>query len=288
MATAYVRNGLTFLRWRLIPVRALGKLRNMLAFRPVPPAVEPAFDRNRLAELRERGYCAAGETDAEDLRAMVAVYGPRGEEVERRESGHPFANIFRPDDIDAGNPVFRLAFSERVLSAAHAYFGGRFLFDSIQVLRSFPTSGDLRESQKWHRDYGDSKSLHFIMYLNNVKDDADGPFVFVDREVSKKVRSLPIIRRLTDEQIERETGSREFTKFYGEAGEAILVDPAACYHFGSRCSNPRTAVFITFNTDTPYEPMVEPLKSHRARAAAEARKVRPDLPEGYMAAILRA
>lgn len=288
MATAYVRDGLTFLRWRLIPVRALGKLKNMLAFHPAPPAIDPVFDQASLAALRERGYCAAGRADAEELGDILTVYGPRAEEVESRASGHPFANVFRAEDIASENPVFRLALSDRILSVAHAYFGGRFVFDSIQVLRSFPTSGDLRESQKWHRDFADSKSLHFIMYLNDVTEDADGPFVFVDRKVSRKVRSMPFIRRLTDDQIERETGTREFAKFYGQAGEAIFIDPAACYHFGSRCSNPRTAVFITFNTATPYEPMVEPLKSQRARALVEARKVRSDLPEGYLASILRA
>lgn len=288
MATAYVRNGLTFLRWRLIPVRALGKLKNILAFHPKPPAIHAPFDSARLGDLRETGYCRADGADADELHRIAEVYGARAQVVESRDSGHPFENIFRAQDIAADNPLFRLALSDRILNAAHAYFGGRFVFDSIQVLRSFPTSGELRESQKWHRDFGDSKSLHFIMYLNDVTEDADGPFVFIDRNVSRRVRSMPFIRRLTDDQIEREIGTREFAKFFGRAGEAIFVDPAACYHFGSRCSNPRTAVFITFNTSTPYEPMVEPLKSNRARALTEARKVRPDLPEGYLASILRA
>lgn len=287
MATAYVRSSLNFLRWRLIPIRALGKVKNMLAFRAAPPRVSLAFDSARLAELRVKGYCSAGRIGKDELREINENYRSRAEAIESRSEGHPFANIFESRDITSDNPVFRLALSNHVLAAAQAYFDGRFVFDSIQVLRSFPTSGNLRESQKWHRDYGDNKSLHFIMYLNDVTTDDDGPFVFIDRQVSRKVRSFPYIRRLTDEQIAREIGTRDFATFFGEAGEAIFVDPAVCYHFGSRCSNPRTAIFITFNTATPYEPMVEPLKSARVRALAEARKVRRDLPVEYLAAILR-
>ena len=286
MATAILRDTWSFLRWRLVPVRKLGKLKNALA-RPVkPPRIDADFDTQKLRVIESHGVAAATSVSGALLEDIREKYLPRTAAVKPRAEGHPFENIMRAEDFRADDPVFRLAFSEEVLGAADAYFGGHFLFDSIQVMHSYPTSGKLRASQMWHLDYGDSKSLHFVMYLNDVISDEDGPFVYIDRQTSKAVAKRPIIRRLDDEQIAREIGKNDFERVFGKAGDAIFVDPSACYHFGSRCKNGRSAVFVTFNTATPYEPMQEPLRSARRQAAAEARKVRPDLPGEYIDAIL--
>ena len=287
MASTALKDTASFLRWRLVPVRKLGKVKNQLTGHAAPPPRESHFDAGRLEQLNALGYCPATPINPDQLAAIRDIYMPRGDEVVPTDTGHPFENVVRPEDFNAENPLFQLAFSEGILGAAQAYFGGKFSFASIQVARSFPTPGALRESQKWHRDYGDAKSLHFIMYLNDVTTDEHGPFVFVDKQVSKKVKRSPIIRRLTDEQIAAEIGSDEFETFYGESGSAILVDPATCYHFGSRCQIPRTAVFVTFNTHVPYTEMMNPLGSHRAQAAREARKVRPDLSGEYIDSILQ-
>lgn len=287
MASTALRDTYGFLRWRLVPVRKLGKVKNRIAGHRAPPPRDSSFDPARLEQLKTRGICPAIPVDPVQVKAIQDIYMPRGDEVVPTEHGHPFENVVRPEDFHADNPLFRLAFSDGILNAAHAYFDGKFSFASIQVARSFPTSGDLRESQKWHRDYGDAKSLHFIMYLNDVTTIEHGPFVYVDKQVSKKVKRSPIIRRLTDEQIAEEIGSSEFETVYGPAGSAVLMDPAACYHFGSRCRIPRTAVFVTFNTHVPYTEMMEPLGSHRAQAAREARKVRPDLAPEYIDSILQ-
>ena len=101
-------------------------------------------------------------------RHEVPVYGPRGEQVLHRQEGHPFTNLFQREDLTPNNPVFRFAFSPQVLDRADEYFGGRFVFDSIQVLYSWPTEGALRESQMWHKDYGDWRSFHCVAYVNDV------------------------------------------------------------------------------------------------------------------------
>ncbi len=291
MATAYIRETASFLRWRLVPVRKLGKVRNRITRSHAAPILPPGalpFDPVRLEHLQRDGYCRAQPLDPAALDAIRALYLPRTEAVVPRHAGHPFENIARAGDFNADNPLFRFALSDEVLGAAQAYFDGAFRFDSIQVLHSFPTDGPLRASQHWHRDYGDSKSLHFVMYLSDVEDERDGPFGFVDKQTSRRVKRSPIIRRLTDDQIAAEIGHDRHEIVYGKAGTAILMDPATCYHYGSRCSRPRTAVFVTFNTDAPYTGMVEPLASSRQQAAAAARLIRPDLPGAYLDAILQA
>ena len=202
------------------------------------------------------------------------------------EAGHPFENLMRPEDLDPDNPVLRFAFSREILDAADAYFGGYFRFDSIQVLYSYATEGSLRESQLWHRDYGDTKSLHCVAYVNDVLEPEDGPFVFVDRNDTRRIGSSPLIRRIPDERFRRELGEGRIRSFYGEGGESVLVDPAACYHFGSRCMNPRTAIFVTFNTDRPFVPATPLMRENRKRLLAAAAAIRPDLSRDYLERIL--
>lgn len=289
MASAVLRDTYGFLRWRLIPVRALGKVRNRLAGHAAPGLDgQSAFlESPRLAELNQRGWTVAPSPDRETLREIAEMYLPRAEDVVPTDYGHPFENVVRPEDFNATNPLFRLAFSDAILGAANSYFSGAFSMASIQVLRSFPTDGPLRESQMWHRDFGDAKSLHFIMYLSDVTEEKHGPFVFIDKPTSRRVKRSPIIRRLSDEQIASEIGTDAFEVFRGRSGEAIWVDPAVCYHFGSRCRVPRTAIFITFNTHVPYTPMMEPLGRHRARAAVAAKTLRPDLAPDYIDRVLQ-
>lgn len=289
MAVTALRDTLGFLRWRLVPLRALGKLKNRLAGFDAPGASHhlAAMEKGRLSELDTKGWTNAPSPDAQTLRELIELYIPRADDVVPTDFGHPFENVVRPQDFEPTNPLLRFAMSDAILGAANSYFDGKFSIASLQVIRSFPTHGPLRESQKWHRDYGDAKSLHFIMYLSEVREARDGPFAFIDKGASRRVRRSPIIRRLSDAQIASEIGTDRFEVFRGGPGDAIFIDPAACYHFGSRCTVPRTAVFITFNTHIPYTPMMEPLNGHRAQAAAAAKTIRPDLPADYIERIFQ-
>ena len=172
--------------------------------------------------------------------------------------------------------------SPAVLDVADDYFGGRFSVDSIQLLYSWPTEGPLRASQYWHKDYGDSRSLHCVAYVTDVFTPEDGPFVYIDRADTQRIGTSPFIRRIEDRQLEAELGSGVQRTFYGRAGESVLIDPAACYHYGSRCQRPRLAIFATFNTDRPFVSATPAIRAGAALAAAEAAKVRPDLDESYL------
>lgn len=272
------------LRWRLIAVRYLGKVRNYLAAPAAPVAGKPAIDRD--SPVARHGFGPGPSIDAGTLAEIRAIYAPRAAKVVPTEAGHPFENLFRAEDITPDNPVLRFALSPEVLDAADAYFGGRFRYDSVQVLYSFPTPGGLRESQMWHRDYGDNKSFHCVAYVNDVIEPEDGPFVFVDRHDTRRIGKSPFIRRISDERFREELGDGQLRSFYGHAGESVFVDPAVCYHYGSRCVRPRTAIFVTFNTDRPYVPAVPVLRENRERFLAAARAIRPDLGEDYLARIL--
>ena len=278
-----VRELAGFLRWRLVPVRYAGKVRRSLPGvtpRRLPPRSPQA------AMLEQSGWCAAPGIPADKLEAIRAKYFARGDSVVPKASGHPFTSLFHGDDISPDDPVCQMAFSREVLDAAHEYFGGRFRYNSIQLMYSWPTHGDLQQSQMWHKDYGDTNSFHWVSYLVNVEDDAADPFVFVDKSDTQRIGKSAVIRRIDDATFARELGDGEVRTFYGKAGDAVFVDPSVCYHYGSRCQRPRLALFVTFSTDTPFTVATDLIMDHREKLIEAAAAIRPDLSRDYLRAIL--
>lgn len=274
----------SFVRWRLIPVRYLTMLISMkwrkLFSSPPPKSVT-------TVAIKDAGFTAGPSLSPDLLRRANDIYGPRGKQVVPKAGGHPFVNLFTADDIHPDNPIFRFAFSLEVLDAATDYFGGRLILDSIQVLYSYPTVGALRESQYWHLDYGDRKSLHCVTYLNDVISDDDGPFGYVDKFTTNKIGRSIILRRIPDDQFDRELKDGRAEKFFGSAGSSILVDPSACYHYGSRCKTPRLASFATFSTWFPFAQPTPLVVQNAQKILGAARQVRPDLSEAFLKTFLQ-
>ena len=278
-----LRSVASFIRWRVVALRYVSMLGCLKKSGFSSP---PARDR-RIEELQRRGFCEGPMMPPELIGQIRSIYAARAANVEPSSHGHPFINLFDGDDIASDNPVLQLAFSKEVLDAAIEYFRGDLLLDSVQVLYSWPTDGPPRESQKWHRDYNDSKSFHCIVYVNDVLEPEDGPFVFVDRQQSRHIRRSPIVRRIDDGQFERELGSNDVQVFYGSSGHSIFVDPAACYHYGSRCRRPRLALFITFSTRRPFVPPVSLVTAHAQALLRAAQVIRSDLTDEFLKSLLR-
>lgn len=274
----------SFLRWRLVPVRYLtmfGALKWRRLLQP-PPRIYTSS-----VEIQLNGFAKGPSMPSEWLSLAKDIYDPRGRQVVPKASGHPFVNLFNDEDIDANNPVFRYAFSEGVLDRAVDYFGQRVILDSIQVLYSYPTEGALRESQYWHLDYGDSKSFHCVAYLNDVLASEDGPFVFVNKSTTDKIGRSLIVRRIHDQQFNQELNGGEIETFFAKAGGSVLVDPSACYHYGSRCKIPRLAIFVTFSTWFPFAQPTPLVTQNRQKILAAAQHVRPDLSVPFLRALLQ-
>ncbi|WP_137153242.1 hypothetical protein [Devosia sp. FKR38] len=273
----------SFIRWRLIPVRYA----TMLMEYGKNAGAQRAGVSKTTGILDEQGYHAGPTLDAETVAALREIYVPRGKTVVPKDRGAPFVNLVKPEDFTVDSPLMKVAFSQEVLDPAIDYFGGRLTLDSIQVLYSYPTE-KLRESQFWHKDYGDRKSFHCVIYLNDVLTDDKGPFVFVDKNDTKKIRKSITIRRLADDELKAELGNGEVRTFYGKAGESVFVDPAVCYHYGSRCtSEPRFAIFVTFNTVTPFVPANSQILDNAERLVQVAAQLRPDLNPRFLRNIVR-
>lgn len=282
--TVSLRSIGSFLRWRLVPVRYAGKAAKL---RLHHFSAQPKSNDPRVKILDSEGYIDGPTATDAMLQELVGLYQPRV--PERKPDGgnsHPFINLVQPEDLTPENPVMKLAFSSEVLDVAREYFGGRLRLDGLQVLNSFATGETLKESQKWHLDYADSKSLHCVMYLNDVLTPDDGPFVFVNKDDTRRFGRSLIIRRIEDTQFDKELGEGQVRTFYGEAGKSVLIDPAACYHYGSRCKNARLAVFITFNSDAPFVQSTAFVRENAQRILSCAKALRPDLDDGRLERML--
>ena len=274
----------SFLRWRLVPVRYATMVTGLQwgkLGKPAPPI------KATTAEIDQQGFAVGPTIPPAMVAEMLALYKPRTAGVTPKPTGHPFVNLFQPEDIHPDNPIIRFAFSPDVLDMAVDYFGGKLLLDSLQVLYSWPTEGQLRESQHWHLDYGDTKAFHCVAYLTDVVTPEHGPFVFVDKPTSQKVGRSSVVRRIDDPQFAKEAGTSDFHAFYGQAGSSVLVDPSACYHYGSRCKTPRMAIFVTFSTWFPFAQPVPAIVQNAPKIAETLKAVRPDLSQSFINALLQ-
>ena len=276
---------ITFIRWRLVLTRYLTIVFN-LKKASFKKKYKPTF--NASLELDALGVTLGPKLNQKSVDEIFDIYSSKIKKVVPNNHGAPFMNLIVNEDIHDQNPILKLAFSKEVLDSAFDYFGGKVILDSIQLLYSWPTEGELRESQKWHLDYGDSKSFHCITYLNNVNNIDNGPFVYIDKVDSKKIKWSPFVRRIQDLTIEKElNGLGKIKSFVGNAGDSIFVDPAVCYHYGSRCKIPRLAIFITFNSSLPFVSPTKLIKSNKNKLFEIGKFFRPDLKEVDLKNLLR-
>ncbi|SEG18043.1 hypothetical protein [Flavobacterium urumqiense] len=269
-----IKSNLIYIRWHLIAIRYLSLFKNYRGNFLVPSA------KSKIAsslEINLKGFSNGPKIDDNILNEIRKIYESRIKDVVIGSKGAPFVNLIKDEDITIDNPIMKIAFSKDVFDAALDYFGGKIILDSIQLLYSVPTAGELRESQKWHKDFGDTKSFHSITYLNDVTSVEEGPFVFLNKENSKKMKWSLFIRRISDNIMQQELKNGEVEYFYGKAGSTVFVDPAMCYHYGSRCKIPRYAIFVTFNSTTPFVSPLKIVENNQGKLLEVASNLRPDL-----------
>ncbi len=278
-----IRNVLSFLRWRVIAVRYITWLLNLKA-KAIRRSNQPASKIG--CKIASDGYHAGPKFEDEVIEKISAAYLSRRKDVSCPDRGAPFIDLMCSSDFNVDNPIFKMIFSKEILDVAIDYFGGDMSLYSLQVIYSFPTEGEIRESQKWHKDYGDNKTLHSIIYLSDVCDEDDGPVVFTDKNDSKRIKKYPFIRRIEDSVFERELDGGKIIRHFGKGGSSFFVDPAVCYHFGSRGRNGRLALFFSFNTGTPFVGPTKSVKENVNKIYDIAKAIRPDLSESLLSRII--
>jgi hypothetical protein len=217
--------------------------------RALPPAITKA------TEAMERdGFARA---DAVPDPALLAELGA---EVARRMVGHElkatsdrrfWSRITTEEDLQPESIFVRFALQENVVKLATAYMGMVPYLSNIQVLVSFGTeAGVWEESQLWHRDYHDTKTLRLWVYLSDVAEPKHGPFTYLPLTESRQVQNTFFPGRVTDDEMNKAQLGQKAEAVFGPRMSCFAIDTARCYHMGSRVQlgEARVAYLATFNT----------------------------------------
>ena len=212
-------------------------------------ASEPRSDSQQDADnLDKLGFAQirAGNPSLPDLLQTCQTFVRERAETAPRTGKGFFAQLLKPEDLAAHPSLMEVALDPYVIGVISRCYGILPYLESIELLSSFPNTGKLHQSQLWHIDRTDSVVVKQLIYINDVDDD-EGPFTLVPCEESRKVPRFAA-HYLTDDEIARHADMDKLMVFRGAAGVRALVDTGRCFHFGSRVTKPRHALFAYYNT----------------------------------------
>jgi hypothetical protein len=157
-----------------------------------------------------------------------------------------FAQLVSHRDLAEHPCLLEVGLDPIVLRIVAATYGIVPFLESVELLVSFPEPGGPRQSQLWHIDRTDSVVVKQVVYIDDVADE-QGPFSLLPKTESRKVPTL-VKHYLDDGEISRHVDMTEVVRFRGEAGSRALVDTGNCFHYGSRGTQRRHALFFYYNT----------------------------------------
>lgn len=263
------------------PFRVLRKAA-MYAKNPVETAtrlIDPTGLRRNLSpevsasleNMNRDGFSYAhGELDPTLMAELTNTIDTRMQEpgiVEKNISERKFwSQIQRPEDLRPDSVFVRFALQPNLVKLAAAYLKMVPYLSSVQALVSFGTEcgqqGQWTESQLWHRDYHDTKTLRMWLYLSDVSTPEHGPFTYLPAGYSRQVKNTFFPRRISDEAMDQSGIAKHAQPVYGNRNTPFYIDTTRCYHLGSRVAlgERRIAYLATFNTHASVYPFYNGIK----------------------------
>ncbi|MGZ3690420.1 MAG: hypothetical protein ACXVAX_02885 [Pseudobdellovibrio sp.] len=198
-----------------------------------------------LEGLKARGFAEVTSLlKFDDLQKLLA-YGTekldRVEEIRKTEITKTKDFWVRLSDEDIGgkvmdtdNPMLKVALNQSVLKTVGNYLKQAPFLEYVLLTLSNFAGPELKSSQLWHFDRDDTNMVKLFVYLTDVNSLADGPFTFVDKKNSEKVKNGFFMRHLPDAEFNRYSGESEYIRMIRPKLSCFLVDTSRCYHMGSR------------------------------------------------------
>lgn len=152
--------------------------------------------------------------------------------------------------LPAASPFARFAVQPRLIGFLAECMGTLPQLDYVLLTLSQPTGAPLAQSQLWHRDYDDTRTIKIFVYLTDVTDDRDGPFTFLPAPDSQRV-GYTLHSHLPDEKVFRRVSSDRKRIVLAPAMSVFAVETSRCLHMGSRVAEGHrrllyTATYTTF------------------------------------------
>jgi hypothetical protein len=201
--------------------------------------------------LDREGFSACRLDDAHKASLLGAWTSLKNEDRSTRNlvrtTGKKFFDEMLGDAQLAGFSAFiDVALTEGVLHSIMASMDMVPHLESIDIIASMPTGEKLSASQLWHYDVNDERILKLFVYLEDCGA-SNGPFTFIPADSSRAVASA-VGHYVTDEHISGYVPRSNWRSVEGPAGTAFFIDTGRCYHFGSRCTQPRYVYIATYSS----------------------------------------
>lgn len=146
--------------------------------------------------------------------------------------------------LPTDNPFVAFAIQPAVLSVLARAYGEIPFLDDVLLTLSRPTTKTLSLSQLWHRDYDDTRTIKMFIYLTDVNDRDDGPFTFLDGQVSDRLGASLRSRR-SDAEVDAKLRAGELREMIAPRLSVFMVETSRCLHMGSRVSQGHERLLYT-------------------------------------------
>ncbi len=243
-----------------------GSLRSRLGAKVV--ADMPSDLKKRVEELDRTGYADAG--DELDPALLAELSQTTDARIASGYQGTKIRSFFTKmtgdEDMHADSIYVRFALQPAVQKLVCSYFHDTvpYLAEVGLILSTGTDAKEWSDSQLWHLDYADSRTVLLWVYLSDVHDIENGPFTYIPVDASAKVPNTFFPGRVTDDMVEKAGLTAEARRVYGPKHKAFYVDTARCYHLGSRLKpgQQRLVYLATFITHKPLYPLENGIRTN--------------------------
>lgn len=146
-------------------------------------------------------------------------------------------------------PFTQIALQPLVLALMGRVLGTLPLLDYVLLTVSNPVEGSPSQSQLWHRDHDDVRTIKLFIYLSDVSTTADGPFCLIPGPASDTIRQ-PLRSHTPDSWLFRRVDPSEMEQIIAPELSVFAVETSRCLHMGSRVApgHGRTLFTATYTT----------------------------------------
>jgi hypothetical protein len=157
--------------------------------------------------------------------------------------------------LPADSPFVRFALQPGIVEVLCAAMGAVPTLDYVLLTLSRP-SASLSQSQLWHRDYDDTRTIKVFVYLTDVAGRDDGPFTFMPAQQSDQV-GFTLRSHMADEDAFARIAEPRPIEMIAPALSVFAVETSRCLHMGSRVAPGHERLLYTA-TFTTYPKIVGP------------------------------
>ncbi len=267
---ALTRPNLTYFLWRFATNGKRAR-KALFAGRKFPEAAEIS------AQISKQGIVKAhsskflsGEGQKALAAATAEVLGiSRQQEIQDIATGkieNPKVNkdfiihlVSREKEFSKDSPIVKVALDPKLLEIIASYLGMWPKLHSVSAWLNYPTEGEAKTSQLWHRDPEDLQTVKVFIYLDAV-DESTGPFSYIPETqpfgaAAGKAATYEKQKRVLDDELASVYPKESWMSCTGPASTMIIADTVGYHRGGKPSIGQRILITFTFTSGNPY---VEP------------------------------